>query len=99
MVDKDFGNVTYPNTFRSFEFEDSGASKPYNSGRGINLAVTKSTTFESVPILGLRAPIRITQNAETSSAVTEISVVGKHPQQKGYGIIFAIIDHMEQRDP
>ncbi len=94
MVNKDFGNVTYPNTFRSFEFEDTGTSKPYNSGRGKNLVVTKSTTFESVPILGLRAPIRITQDVETSSAVTEISFVGKHTQQKGYGIIFAIIDHI-----
>ncbi len=56
--------------------------------------VIKSTTAELVPILGLRAPIRITQNAETSSAVTEISFVGKHTQQKGYGIIFAIIDHI-----
>ena len=94
MINKDFGNVTYPNTFRSFEFEDTGTSKPYNSGRGTNLVITKSTTFESVPILGLRAPIRITQDAETSSAVTEISFVGKHTQQKGYGIIFAIIDHI-----
>ena len=93
LVNKDFGNVTYPNTFRSFEFEDTGASKPYNSGRGKNLVVTKSTTLESVPILGLRAPIRITQDIETPSSVTEISIVGKHAQQAGYGIIFAIIDH------
>ena len=85
--------MTYPNTFRSFEFEDTGASKPYNSGRGKNLVITKSTTFESVPILGLRAPIRITQDIETPSSVTEISIVGKHAQQAGYRTIFAIIDH------
>ncbi len=86
-------NVTYPNTFHSFEFEDTGADKPYNSGRGTDLLVIKSTTTETVPILGLRAPIRITQNVEPSSSATEISFVGKHTQQKGYGIIFAIRDH------
>ncbi len=86
--------MTYPNTYRSFEFEDTGASKPYNSGRGTNLVITKSTTFDSVPILGLRAPIRITQDAETPTAVTEISFVGKHPRQKGYGVIFAIVDRI-----
>ncbi len=94
MINKDFEKVTYPSTFQSFEFEDTGADKPYNSGRGTNLVVIKSTTTETVPILGLRAPIRITQNAEPSSSATEISFVGKHTQQKGYGIIFAIRDHI-----
>ncbi len=93
MINKDFKNVTYPDTFHSFEFEDTGASKPYNSGRGIDLLVIKSTTTETVPILGLRAPIRITQNIQPTSSATEISFVGKHTQQKGYGIIFAIRDH------
>ncbi len=64
-----------------------------NSGRGTDLLVIKSTTTETVPILGLRAPIRITQNIEPTSSATEISFVGKHTQQKGYGIIFAIRDH------
>ncbi len=92
LVNKDFGNVTYPNTYRSFEFEDTGANKPYNSGRGRNLVITKGTAIDSVPILGLRTPIHITQDVETPSSVTEISFVGLHHQQKGYGVIFAIVD-------
>ena len=93
MVNKDFGKVTYPSAFQSFEFEDTGADKPYNGGRGTDLVVTKSTTIETVPILGPRAPIEITQNIDPSSTGTEISFVGKHIQQKEYGIIFAIKDY------
>ncbi len=44
--------------------------------------------------MGLRTPIRITQDAETPSSVTEISFVGSHHQQKGYGVIFAIVDRV-----
>ncbi len=94
LVNKDFGNVTYPNTYRSFEFEDTGANKPYNSGRGRNLVITKGTTIDSVPILGLRTPIHITQGRETPSSVTEISLIGLHHQQKEYGVIFAIVDRV-----
>ena len=61
MINKNFGEITYPNTFRSFEFVDTGAKMPYNGGRGADLVVTKSTTNEIIPILGLRAPIEITQ--------------------------------------
>ncbi len=28
MVNKDFGKVTYPSTFRSFEFEDTEQTNP-----------------------------------------------------------------------
>ncbi len=42
--------------------------------------------------MGLRTPIHITQDAETPSSVTEISLIGLHHQQKEYGVIFAIVD-------
>ena len=92
MINKDFGKITYPNTFQSFEFVDTGTDKPYNGGRGANLVITKSTTKEIVPILGLRAPIEITQNA-SSQINTEISFIGKYTEQREYGVIFAIQDH------
>ena len=93
MINKNFGKITYPNTFQSFEFVDTGADKPYNGGRGTDLVVTKSTTNEIVPILGLRAPIEVTQNVDPSSNKTEISLIAQCSEQKEYGVIFAIRDH------
>ncbi len=95
MINKDFGKITYPNTFKSFEFEDTGLNKPYNGGRGRDLVVTKSTTNEMVPILGLRAPIKITQNVnpDHDSPNTTISFTALYTEQREYGVIFAIQDH------
>ncbi len=84
---------SYPNTFRSFEFVDTGTDKPYNGGRGADLVITKSTTEEMVPILGLRAPIKIIQNIVAGQNGTDISVVGEYTEQREYGVIFAIQDH------
>ncbi len=91
MVNEDFATVTYPNTFKSFEFE----GKPYNGGRGANLVVTKSITKELVPFLGLRTPIKITQDAnpDHNSNKTTISIIGQYTEQREYGVIFAIQDH------
>jgi hypothetical protein len=94
MINKNFGQITYPNTFQAFEFEDSGTDGPYNGGRGVNLAVTKSTTSETVPILGSRAPIEITQNSDLSVDKTGVLIVGKYSQAQSYGVIFAIRDHI-----
>ncbi len=91
MVNKDFGKVTYPHTFQSFAFVDSGNDKPYNDGYGTNLVVTKSTVNETVPILGLRAPIKVTQTRAPSDQTT-ISFVGKYSETNEYGVIFAIED-------
>jgi hypothetical protein len=68
---------------------------PYNGGRGLNLVVTKSTTNETVPILGSRALIEITQDItlDPANVKTEISFVGKYSQAKSYGVIIAIQDH------
>ncbi len=93
MINKNFGEITYPNTFRSFEFVDTGAKMPYNGGRGADLVVTKSTTNEIIPILGLRAPIEITQNVDPGSNKTGISFIGQYVEQREYGVIFAIQDH------
>ncbi len=95
MINKNVGKITYPNTFKSFEFEDTGPNKPYNGGRGRDLVVTKSTTNEMVPILGLRAPIKITQNVnpDHDSPNTTISFTALYTEQREYGVIFAIQDH------
>ena len=93
MINKNFGEITYPNTFRSFEFVDTGSKMPYNGGRGTDLVVTKSTTKEIIPILGLRAPIKITQNVNPGLNKTEISFIGQYTEQREYGVIFAIQDH------
>ncbi len=91
LINKDFGKVTYPNTFQSFEFVDSGNDKPYNQGYGTSLVITKSTTEEQIPILGLRAPIKITQTRAPGDQ-TEISFVGKYSETNEFGVIFAIQD-------
>ncbi len=91
MVNKDFGKVTYPNAFQSFEFVDTGKDKPYNEGRGTQLVITKSTVKELIPILGLRAPIKITQTRAPGDT-TIISFVGKYSETNEYGVIFAIQD-------
>ncbi len=92
MINKDFGKITYPNAFQSFEFVDTGKDKPYNEGYGTGLVITKSTTKELIPILGLRAPIKITQTRAPGDT-TVISFVGKYSETNEYGVIFAIQDH------
>jgi hypothetical protein len=67
MINKNFRQITYSNTFQSFEFIDSGADKPYNAGWGSNLVVTKNPTNETVPILGPHAPMEITQTVDIST--------------------------------
>ena len=84
MINKNFGKITYPNTFKSFEFVDTGPNKPYNGGRGTDLVVTKSTTNEMVPILDLHAPIKITQNTDPESPNTTISLVAQYTEQREY---------------
>ncbi len=91
LVNRDFEKVTYPHTFQSFEFEDSGNDKPYNDGYGTNLVITKATANETVPILGLRAPIKVTQTRATGRQ-TGISFTGKYSETNEYGVIFAIED-------
>ncbi len=90
MINKDFGKVTYPNAFQSFEFVDTGKDKPYNEGYGTHLVITKSTVKELIPILGLRAPIKITQTRAPGNT-TVISFVGKYSETNEY-VIFAIQD-------
>jgi hypothetical protein len=92
MINKNFGQITYPHAFQTFEFEDSGTDAPTNNRRGGNLVVKKSTTNEAVPILGPRAPIIMTQPAAISD-VTEISFTALYSQAQSYGVIFAIQDH------
>jgi hypothetical protein len=92
LVNKNFGNRTYPHAFQSFQFEDSGADAPFNGSRGRNLIVTKSITCETVPILGSRAPIEITQDINVKYPQTEIAFTALHSQTQSYGIIFAIQD-------
>ncbi len=75
MINKDFGKVTYPNAFQSFEFVDTGEDKPYNEGYGTHLVITKSTTKELIPILGLRAPIKITQTRAPGNTTVMESIV------------------------
>ena len=91
MINKDFGKITYPNAFQSFEFVDSGKDKPYNEGYGTHLVITKSTVKKPIPILGLRAPIKITQTRAPGDT-TVISFVGKYSETNEYGVIFAIQD-------
>jgi hypothetical protein len=94
LVDKTFGNVTYPHAFQTFEFVDSGTDAPYNGHRGLDLVVTKSATSETVPILGSRAPIKITQESNPEQDDTGISIVTNYSQAESYGVIFAIRDHI-----
>ncbi len=98
MINKDFEKVTYPNAFQSFEFVDTGKDKPYNECYGTHLVTTKSTVKELIPILGLRAPIKITQTRAPGNT-TVISFVGKYSETNEYGVIFAIQDQRYGKDP
>ena len=69
MVDKVFEKITYEDSsgnvkgvFQEFQFASTGASAPYNGGRGRNLIVSRETRKEKVPHMGFHTPLKIEQD-------------------------------------
>ena len=97
MVDKVFEKITYEDSngnvkgvFEKFQFASTGASSPYNGGRGQNLVVSRETRKEKVPHMGFRTPLKIEQDVVDGESVTEIAFSTPQTREDQYGMIFSV---------